>query len=182
MSNKREYPLFIIDRSKNETYPFDYIVCLDRTVGFVARVVHFGQDVQYFEFVKKAQQIEYAEFFNVTLKLRKGGVILAAEDFIYNFELTTENKNRVKTLLKKALKKYLHTEMERTPHDDLSIENQIIQQELTVERARSTYSDLLKCTNGDKEHADYVIRLAEATLDTLKKFRDNQKYFKQVMN
>jgi len=36
--------------------------------------------------------------------------------------------------------------------------------------------------NGDKEYADYQIALAEATLDTLCKFRDNQKYFTLNLN
>ena len=179
---KREYPLFLIDRSKSEAYPFDYIACMDRTVGFVARAVFFPDDIQYGEYIKKMQHIEHAEYFNVGMKLKKGGIVLVVEDFMYNFELTTENKNRVRTLLKKAFKKYLHAEIDRTPHDDLSIDNQIIQQELTVDRARSNYSDLLRRANGDKSLADYQIALAEATLETLRQFRDNQKYFTTIMN
>ena len=96
--------------------------------------------------------------------------------------MTTENRNRIKTLLKKALKKHLHTEADRTAYGDCDIDNQILQQQETIERARSNYSALVQRTNGDPTHADHVIRLAEATLETLKKFRDNQKYFYQVMN
>ena len=89
---------------------------------------------------------------------------------------TDDQKSRIQVLLKKALKKYLHAEAERMPKDDLSIENQIKQQQLTVERAKSGYDDLLRRANGDKELADYQIALAEATLETLKAFKDNQNY------
>jgi len=176
--NKRDYPLFLIDRSCATSYPFNFIVCFDKTVGFVARVVHFPADQQYFEFVKTASQIEHAEYMNVMFKAKRGGVILVCEDFLYHFELTPANLKRVQTLLKKALKKFLHAEVERTPDlKDLDIDNQIIQQQLTVERAKQMYDDLVRRANGDKKVVDYQIALAEATLETLKHFRDNQKIY-----
>ncbi len=180
---KRDYPLFLIDRSQAAAYPFNYITCFDKTVGFVARVVHFPADAQYFEFVKAASQIEHAEYMNVMFKAKRGGVILVCEDFLYNFELTNANLKRVQALLKKAMKKFLHAEVERTPDlNDLDIDNQIIQQQLSVERAKQMYDDLVRRANGDKNIADYQIALAEATLETLKKFRDNQKYFSLNLN
>jgi len=173
---KRIYPLFLIDRSCAASYPFNFIACFDQTVGFVARVVHFAADEQYFEYVKKASQIEHAEYMNVMFKAKRGGVILVAEDFLYNFEMNKANLSRVQTLLKKALKKFLHAEVERTPDlKDLDIDNQIIQQQLTVERAKQNYDDLVHCANGDRHIADYQIALAEATLETLKNYRDNKK-------
>lgn len=174
---KRTYPLFLIDRSKSASYPFDFIVCFDSTVGFVARVVYLPTNEAYTEFIKKGIQIENSEYFAVTFRLKKGGVILVAEDFMYSFELTMDNLGRVQTLLKKALKKYLHTEVERTPADELGIDEQIKQQQFTIERARQNYSDLVARANGDRSIADYQIALAEATLDTLKKYKDNQKLF-----
>jgi len=85
-------------------------------------------------------------------------------------------------LLKKSLKKHLHTEMDRVPCGDLDIDNQIRQQQISIDRARANYSELVSRSGGDTQNADYIIALAEATLDTLKKFRDNQKYFYTVMN
>jgi hypothetical protein len=181
--NKRDYPLFLIDRSCAANYPFNYITCFDKTVGFVARVVHFPADAQYFEFVKTASQIEHAEYMNVMFKAKRGGVILVCEDFLYNFELTSANLKRVQTLLKKALKKFLHAEVERTPDlKDLDIDNQIIQQQLTIDRAKQMYDELVIRANGESKIADYKIALAEATLDTLKKFRDTQKYYFSALN
>lgn len=174
--NKRDYPLFMIDRSKAAAYPFDYITCLDRTVGFVARVVYFPADVQYYEFAKTIVKVENSEYFNVTFKMKKGGVILVCEDFLYFFELTNENKKRVQTLLKKALKKYLHTENDRLPGEDgYGIESQIKQQQLTIDRARQNLDNLIE--QHGSENARYMVALAEATLETLKQFRDNQKFF-----
>lgn len=180
---KREYPLFIIDRSKHSAYPFDYIACFDRQVGFIARVVPFFQDEPFNEFIAQSKQITDSENTSIVYKFkRKGGLIIVIEDFNYYFEWTTEIKTRIRVLLKKALKKYLHAEVERTPHDDFGIENQIKQQQETIDRAKSNYDDLLRRANGDKTFADYQIALAEATLATLKSFRDNQQYITLSIN
>lgn len=172
---KRNYPLFLIDRSKAENYPFDYIICPDRNVGFIARVVHFTTDEMYAAFIEKKKMVENANYFHSTIKLKRGGLLLVAEDFLYSFDLTPENLNRVQVLLKKSLKKYLYTEIIKTPAKNLGIDNQIKQQELTIERARQNYDSLVQRANGDKAYADYQIALAEATLKTLRMFRDYQK-------
>lgn len=174
---KREYPLFLIDRSKAAAYPFDFIACFDRTVGFVARVVYLPTDTMYFEFARQQAQIENAEHLNVTAKFKNGGVVLLAEDFLYFVDLSEANKKRVQTLLKKALKKYLHAEAERTPTDGLGIAEQIKQQQLTIERARQNYPELIARANGDRSIADYQIALAEATLNSLMKLKDYQRSF-----
>jgi hypothetical protein len=117
---KRDYPLFLIDRTKSETYPFDYVTCFDKTVGFVARVVFFPKDIQYNEFVKQQASVENGTPFNIMMKFKSGGVILVCEDFLYDFELTAENQNRIKTLLKNAMKKYLHVEADHTAYGELT--------------------------------------------------------------
>jgi len=172
---KRYYPLFMIDRSKPKSYPFDFISCFDTECGFVARVIPFTTDIAYDMFYKECQPS--FDFMYIKSKFKKGGVILLIEGFLIpNFDLFNEKYHpRIKTLLKKALKKYLHAEVERTAHSDLSIENQIKQQKLTIERAKSNYDALV--SRSSKQEADYNIALAEATLQTLVNFRDNQKYF-----
>jgi len=173
---KRNYPLFTIDRSKNSAYPFDFITCYDRTVGFIARVVPFFDDTPFNEFLKQAQSIDGSDSTSITYRFKNGGLIIVIEDFFYTIEWNNEVRTRIKTLLRKALKKYLHAEVERTPSDDLSVENQIKQQELTIERAKQQYDELIKRSLGDKSNADYAIALAEATLESLKFVRDNQKF------
>lgn len=172
---KRNYPLFLIDRSKHASYPFDYITCFDKQVGFIAKVVFFEDETLYQEYVKHADEYPHTEVSSVRQKFKRGGVILQIEDFLYQIEWTDEEIKRIKTLLKKALKKYLHAEVDRTAKDGLGIDDQIKQQQLTIERARQQYDDLVKRSLGDKSIADYQIALAEATLETLKAWRDNHK-------
>ena len=145
---KRDFPLFLIDRLKNETYPFDYIACFDTEVGFVSRVVPFFDDASFHEFITSSKKVDNSEYTSITFKFkRSGGLVIVIEDFLFQFEWNGQKKTRVRTLLKKALKKYLHVEVERTPHDDYSIDNQIIQQVLTVENAKSNYDKLLLRAN-----------------------------------
>lgn len=173
---KRNHPLFFIDRSKHEAYPFDYVICTDREIGFVARVVYLPKNELYNDFIEMAGNIQLADKFYVTRRFSKGGVFLICEDFFYYFEISQANITRLKSLLNKALKKYLNAEKERTPHDGLGIDEQIKQQQLTVERAKQNYNDLLARCNDDAEQANYIITLSEATLKTLIKYRDTLRY------
>lgn len=178
---KRDYPLFLIDRSKLSTYPFDYISCFDREVGFVARIVIFKEDKLFNEFILQQSNISDAEIGSYATRLKMGGVILVVEDFLYHFEITGAIKERIKTLMKKAMKKYLFATYEReTDGTDFNIENQIKMQELTIERAKSTFDALIK--RSSEEEAKYNIALAESILDTLKMVQDNQKYLKTILN
>lgn len=182
MSNKRDYPLFLIDRSKLTSFPFDMVTCFDKTVGFVAKVIHMPTDVMYNEFLTQQKNVASGEVLFDSVKTKKGGIIILIIDFLYYFEWTKENQTRVKTLLKKGFKKFMHTEYDNTPSGDLTLDNQIIQQELSIQNARANYEALVARANGDREIADYQIALAEATLQTLKSFRDNQKFFALNMN
>jgi len=182
MSTKRNYPLFMIDRSKPDAYPFDYIVCHDQAVGFTARVVFFPKTEQYQEYIRQSEKVAGNETVQMNMPFKNGGIILVIEDFFHYFEWTTENRTRIATLLKKAMKKYLHAERERTPGDGLGLDDQIKQQQLTIERAEQNYADLVHRANGDKSVADYQIDLAKATLNTLKQYKHNMEYFKTVMN
>ncbi|MDR1552617.1 MAG: hypothetical protein LBS69_04030 [Prevotellaceae bacterium] len=185
---KREYPLFIIDTSKRDGYPFDCLVCLDRTVGFVARVFQFWQDEPLRDFVEKSKKNPHFEFLTLMYRFSGGGgVILVIEDFLYHFEFNYENKNRVKSLLKKLIKKYIYTEKDRTPREELTLENQIKQQKINIENARENYDEILHRTNVDVKIVDYQIALAEETLKSLEQLRDIQTkisspHFKQNFN
>lgn len=104
--SERNYPLILIDRSKHETYPYDYIVCLDTVVGFIARAV-FLQDEEMLNEFTRAFQNEPIQ--PPVMKKGKGAISLIIEDFLHDFEMTETNVNRVQTLMKKGLKKYFHT-------------------------------------------------------------------------
>lgn len=181
--SKRDFPLFLIDRSKPESHPFDYLVCNDKQYAFIARFVHLPDRRLFAEFIDKIKQIPESETMHLAFPYRNGGgLIMVIEEFYYDFEFTAEARSRIAHLLKKGIKKYMHAEVNRTPHSDLSIDNQIKQQELTIEHTKSNYANLLARCNGDKVYADYQIALAKATLDSLKAYKNSQEYVKLIMN
>ncbi|MDR2824992.1 MAG: hypothetical protein LBB41_07335 [Prevotellaceae bacterium] len=181
--NKREYPLFLIDRSKQESYPYDFVVCLDREVGFVAKVIYFREQHAYTMFVSKFSKMENNELAGVHLPLKKGGVVLHVVDFLYHFEISEKIKSRVQVLLKKALKKYLNLERQLMPTlGKFGIDEQIEHQELTLELARQNYADLLKRSDNNSEFADYQIDLQKATIETLKNVRANTEVLLKLKN
>lgn len=180
MKNIREYPLFLIDRSKPESYPFDYVACFDKQVGFVARVVPFFKNDPLNIFLEKCKINPDFEYTSILHKFnnREGGVILVIEDFLHNFEFEKTQKERLKVLLKKAMKKYLHAQSDSTAHGDYSIDNQIKQMRLNLEHAQNTYDDLVKRAES-KEYADYLINITKEIIKTLEWCRDTIYSFKK---
>ena len=171
---KREYPLFIIDRSKSENYPNDYIVCLDRKFGFIAQIIFLPKNDMYKSFIENFQKIENYEIAGVHYPFhRGGGVVLQVVEFLHYFDIDGKTTKRIQSLLRKALKKYLHTESNRTAHGDLGIDNQIKQMELNLEHTRNNYDALVKRAES-KEYADYIVNLTKETIKTLKQFKENQ--------
>lgn len=148
---KRKFPLFIIDTETYEAPQTHYISCTDEETPFVISV-------------KVVQELPAK---HTSIYELKGSllfeVVKVAKD---------ANEERVKTLLKKAIKKYLAPFSHRNyTSKDLSIDNQIYQQELTISRAKRKYDELLAQADGNKELADFAIRLAEATLESLKAYK-----------
>ncbi len=178
---KRNYPLFTIDRTKSPSYPFDYITCYDREVGFIARVVILQNDDAFDELQKRSSALEYYEISIYMQHFKRGGIALVVEDFLYYFEVNGQTKSRIQTLMKKAIKKYLHATFESEPHNaDLGIDDQILQQELTIQRSKSNFEALVARSN--MESAIYAIKLSEATLETLKKYKEMMENISLYMN
>lgn len=165
---KRNYPLFFIDRSKPDSYPNDYVVCMDKEFGFVAKVNHLKDDNLFALFI---ENVNPNDVFFEQMKFNKGGVVLIIEDFLH--EIKNQNTSRVKTLLKKGFKKYLHDETQRTAFGDYSIDNQIKQQQLTVEHNMANYDTLVK--RSSKEYADFNIALSKEILKSLIYLKQNNR-------
>lgn len=179
---KRDYPLFTIDRTKSSSYPFDYITCYNREVGFIARVLVLHTDDAFDEFKKHTSVVENHEISIYLHPLKRGGIAIVVEDFFYSFDVNTQTKSRIQTLMKKAVKKYLHATFESEPDgDDFGINNQIKQQELTIERNKSNF-DALVARCPDRESAIYSIQLSEAILETLKKYKEMMQLSKLIEN
>ena len=78
-------------------------------------------------------------------------------------------------LLKKAAKKYmLGYKADNYKGKDLSLDNQIYQQKLTIEHNKRNYAKLVEQAGGDESLAKYNIALAQATLEILYKLKQIQ--------
>lgn len=168
---RRDYPLFTIDRTKAPGYPFDYITCYDREVGFIARVVVLPTNIAFDEFMLRSSAVENNEISTYMERFKRGGIAVVISDFFYNFDINTKTKSRIQALLKKGTKKYLTATFERELNWDFSIDDQIKQQELTIERNKANFDALLARAT-DRETAIYTMKIAEETLNTLKKYKE----------
>lgn len=104
-------------------------------------------------------------------RFKRGGIAVVISDFFYNFDVNTKTKSRIQALLKKGTKKYLTATFERELNWDFSIDDQIKQQELTIERNKANFDALLARAT-DRETAIYTMKIAEETLNTLKKYKE----------
>lgn len=173
--NKRTYPLILIDRSKHSTYPYDFVVVLDNDTPFISKVRYVKDEDIYNQFISRTpvyndhETPTYASY-----RLKSGGVILTIERFITdNIEFNNKKNKRIEALLKRAIGKYIHGERVVSMRGDTGIDNQILLMEATIDRAKANYADLVARSSAPDE-AMQAIDIAIATLDTLKKVRDNK--------
>lgn len=153
---KREFPLIIIDKTTSEGFPYHHIAVMGET-PFVVRV----------RLLKNLQDYQPAGAFYI--HSLSSGVIL--------FEVVSckDDGPKIQSLLKKAAKKYiLGYKTDNYKGKDLSLENQIYQQKLTIEQNKRNYAQLVERTGGDESLARYNIALAQATLESLYKLKELQ--------
>ena len=151
---KREYPLFIIDKTVTEGFPYHHIAVM-------------GED----PFVIRVRLLENLNDYTPTgafllHSLNKGAIL---------FEIVSTNSNspKIQSLLKKAAKKYLLGYRDENYKDkDLNIDNQIYQQKLTIEHNKRNYHRLVAQAGGNEEMAKFNTALAQATLQSLYKVKE----------
>jgi hypothetical protein len=172
---KRTYPLFVFDRnrrSRDEWSQFDFVTCLDRQFGFVARAVLMRREA-FDEAVADAEKVEGYEMAHEARLLKSGmaGIVITVLEFMHDFEMNAEARGRIRSLLKKAMDRYLYAEVQTAPTDTgYSVENQIqvledIAKDLTAGYAR------MSAHMGESLAKHYVgcVERAIASLVTLKK-------------
>lgn len=153
-SMKRNYPLFIIDKTTSEGFPYHHIAVMGET-PFVVRV----------QLLKKIKDHILAPV-DYLIPLSSGGVLF---EIISN----VEDPEALQGLLKKAAKKYmLGYKTDNYKGKDLSLDNQIHQQKLTIEHNKRNYAKLVEQAGGDESLAKYNIALAQATLESLYKLKE----------
>ncbi len=151
---KRQYPLFIIDKTVTEGFPYHHIAVM-------------GEE----PFVMRVRLLENLNDYTPTGSfllhpLHKGAIL---------FEVVSTNYNspKIQSLLKKAAKKYLLGYRDENYKDkDLNIDNQIYQQKLTIEHNKRNYHRLVAQAGGNEELAKFNIALAQATLESLYKVKE----------
>lgn len=151
---KRNYPLFIIDKTTSEGFPYHHIAVMGET-PFVVRV----------QLLKKIKDHILAPT-DYLIPLSSGGVLF---EIISN----VEDPEALQGLLKKAAKKYmLGYKTDNYKGKDMSLDNQIYQQKLTIEHNKRNYAKLVEQADGDESLAKYKIALAQATLESLYKLKE----------
>ena len=168
-NKKRNYPLYIIDRTLTEAYPYEYVVCLDKEVGFIAKAFSVRDD--------DASNMIEDNFDVFKYRGKSNNIVLKIEDYLYDISLTNEQKQRVKILLKKGFKKLMHVIEESIDTENyFSIKNQIALLRETQQHNKNNYMKMVE-KNG-KEATDYAFKLLEAAIKTLEEQQEIQKIFK----
>lgn len=124
MAAKKDYPAFIIDRSRRSEasrFTDDFVVCTDREVGFIARVFTLPKSRRT-EFENSLSTLDEAAIDKKYCFAIIGDNLCVLEVVSMMYE-PVAHINRLRPLMKKALKAYLHSEesavrREGQPYDD----------------------------------------------------------------
>lgn len=153
---KREFPLFIIDKTTSEGFPYHHIAVMGET-PFVVRV----------RLLKNLENYQPTGAFYLHS--------LSSEVILFEAVSCKDDGPGIQSLLKKAAKKYLlGYKTDNYKGKDLSLDNQIHQQKLTIEHNKRNYAKLVEQAGGDESLAKYNIALAQATLESLYKLKELQ--------
>jgi hypothetical protein len=158
----KEYPAFIIDRSRRSAasrYADDFVVCTDKGVGFIARVYK----------VAKSRRNEFAEVWQSSperYEVKALGEAVVVLELVRFFYEPVAHVNRVAPLMKKALKAYLYGEQKEVEGDGSAYDKQIAAVEDVVRIAESQREYLIDM-NG-KSATDLFINSLTAAGDSLR--------------
>ena len=103
----KNYPLFLIDRnqtSKKEAHKSDYVTCLCRAQGFVARVYILSGEMY--------RNLNPELFVHPHYLSNGNVVVMEVLEFLHPFEMTDEARKNVYRRLKQGMGKYLYAEAE----------------------------------------------------------------------
>lgn len=151
---KRNFPLFIIDKTTSEGFPYHHIAVMGEN-PFVIRV----------RLLSSLNDYQPAGPFYLHP--------LSKNLILFEVVSDTQDSPNVQNLLKKAAKKYmLGYKTDNYKGKDLSLDNQIYQQKLTIEHNKRNYAKLVEQAGGNESLTKYNIALAQATLESLYKLKE----------
>lgn len=143
----KKYPAFIIDRCREyvDGISYDYIACTDKTVGFVARAYSVRRTAaEPINAYVDSFPPEEAEVRFIVVNFETISVVLEIVEFLQAPALDAQERTRIKSLLKKAARKYMaYITKNESPHykDGVSLVNQI-----------KVIEDVLFTAEGQREH------------------------------
>ena len=158
---------------------YDYIVCTDKTVGFVARAYAVNREQAYaVDDYIRSLKVEDVDLRFVVAKFERVSVVLEIVEFLQSPALDAQERARVRSLLKKAARKYMtYVSKNESPTDGdgVSLENQLKAVSDVVATAESQYARLVQ-QMGEARARLYVDSLRAAVrsmevLQTLQKIK-----------
>lgn len=162
----REYPSFIIDRSRRSEasrFSDDFVVCPDKEVGFIARVYKLPKSRRR-EFEKSLEGLTESEIDHRYIFTVIGEAICVLEVVRMLYE-PVAHINRLRPLMKKAMKAYLHGEESAVRRDGLPFDEQIAAVDDVIRIAESQ-RERIEDMNG-KAASDRFINALKSARDSV---------------
>lgn len=162
----RDYPAFIIDRSRRSAasrFTDDFIVCPDKEVGFIARVYTVRQSRRA-EFEQMLGALSAQERDNKYYVVSIGTAIAVLEVVRMLYE-PVAHINRLRPLMKKAMKAYLYGEVKEVAGEGAPYDLQIGAVKDVLRTMQAQYDSMVDA-NG-KEATDRLIKAMRGAAESL---------------
>lgn len=140
----RQYPAFIIDRSRRSAesrFQDDFIFCTDKEVGFIAKLYKLPKSRrEQFEEGLKAMPESVVDNRYLIAAIGESVCVLEVVKMLHE---PVAHMNRLRPLMKKAMKAYLYGEEAAVRRDGLPFDQQIAAIDDVIRAARSQRSRLV---------------------------------------
>lgn len=104
----RSIPMFLIDRTKSETYPYDFFVVTHNAFPFIGRFRYFENEEEIHQYM--AYELKVGNDYAVAyITFQKGYIAAIAESFLTDVEWNEEMRKKVVVQLRKVVDKYKYT-------------------------------------------------------------------------
>lgn len=167
---KREYPQFIIDRSRQSAASRatdDFIVCTDREVGFIARAYRVPKSRRE-EFIKEwvANESRYA--------VRTIGDVVVVLEVVKMLHEPVAHYNRLPPLMRKALRSYIYGEAKAVLRDGQPYDNQLAALDDVLRMAYAQHERMTDI-NGAEATERFIdsVKAARGSVELLKKMTEH---------
>lgn len=171
----KKYPAFVIDRCRQiiDGIAYDFVVCTDKTVGFIARAYSVNREQAFaVDDYIRSLKVEDVDLRFVVAKFERISVVLEIVDFLQSPALDAQERARIRSLLKKAARKYLiYVSKDESPiiGEGASIGNQIKAVSDVLATAESQFESMVRHM-GENAAQLYIdsLRAAVRSLEALK--------------